>query len=310
MLRNEIINNWNNDIIGYAQKIRSFVDTDYPAWTIKTSYSYGVAIPYEGEKEINESFAKAKIQSSILFSQDGTKHRVIILSIEGNEIVDSFAAFCGIFIDPGENGTQRKKIQDNPISWWNEWKELLGNKNIEERIYDTLGELIALYYYVKNEFDPEWNGPEGNSYDIETKDFFVEVKSTVSKSKKEITISSNYQLYPYKPLFILLCKFEPMVYEGYSIDNLLDNFKSIGYNTQLLNEKLKLKGFEENMSIRRKKYVLHEMLLYKVDDFFPKITKESFVGGSIPIGITGITYTVDLSGLNSIPLSLGDDDEV
>ena len=48
----------------------------------------------------------------------------------------------------------------------------------------------------------------------------------------------------------------------------------------------------------------------KVDDFFPKITKESFVGGSIPIGITGITYTVDLSGLNSIPLSLGDDDEV
>ena len=54
MLTDEIRNNWNCDIIGYAQPLSSLEKSDYPAWTVKFIDSYGVAIPYDGKQEINE----------------------------------------------------------------------------------------------------------------------------------------------------------------------------------------------------------------------------------------------------------------
>ena len=60
MLKDAIRNNWATDISGYAQIIPATKDTDYPAWTVKILNSYGVAIPYDGEDDINESFANAR----------------------------------------------------------------------------------------------------------------------------------------------------------------------------------------------------------------------------------------------------------
>ena len=136
------------------------------------------------------------------------------------------------------------------------------------------------------------------TYDIETETGFVEVKSTVSRRKKEITINNKFQLFPpNKPLSIILCVFEPTVQIGLSINSLIAQFKEIGYNTQLLNQKLSDRGFEENMSSRNKTFILHEMLRYNVGPDFPRLTPESFIGGVWPIGITDITYTVDLSNM-------------
>ena len=49
------------------------------------------------------------------------------------------------------------------------------------------------------------------------------------------------------------------------------------------------------------------MLKYAVDDKFPKITEKSFVDGVLPVGITDISYTVDLSGLQAENLISSDE---
>lgn len=307
MLKKTILSNWETDILGYAQSIAALEHTGYPAWTVKLDDSYGVAIPYDGEEEINENFANARIRSTEIKNLSGEVKRVILLTTDSEDIKMPFSALCEALIDPGDNGVHRILIEASPVIWWKEWKELLGNRNIDERIYDVLGELCAFKYLVERGEEAEWNGPDGATYDIESTFRFVEVKSSINRDKREVTISSQFQLFPNdKPLFLVLCRFEPAILSGVSIDGILSDFADIGYNIGLLNQKLEKKGFEEGMSARKKYFILHEMLLYKVDESFPTITPNSFVGGVMPQGITKITYTVDLSGLTPISLFQGE----
>ena len=307
MLKKTIQNNWKTDIVGYAQSIEELEKTEYPAWTVKFPDSYGVAIPYSGQEEINETFANARIRSTeIKFSEGKSKH-AIVLTTDSDDINVPFSTLCEALIDPGENGEYRKAVESSPIMWWKDWKELLGNKNIDERIYDILGELCVLKYAIENGEDAEWNGPDGASYDIETNERFIEVKSSIKKDRNEITISNQFQLFPPgKRLDLILCKFEPVINSGDSIDSVLAEFANLGYNTEALNRKLEMRGFEKGMSARKKCFVLLEMLLYKIDETFPCITPESFIGGVLPPGITKITYTVDISDREVISLRNGD----
>ena len=307
MLSEEIRSNWITDIIGYAQSIKSLEQGDYPAWSVKFEDSYGVAIPIDGSIVLNESFAGARIKTmAIHTSTDGTQNAVVLLS-DSSSIAIPFSSLCEALIAPGEDGKIRQAISADPLAWWKEWKELLGNRNIDERIYDVLGELCVLKYVIQEGEEGEWNGPEGATYDIETVDRFLEVKSSVVREKKEVTISSQFQLFPPdKPLAMVFCCFEPVVMSGVSIDSILDDFQTMGYNTEILNRKLEKRGFERGMSARKKRFLLHEMLLYKIDEEFPRVTPSSFIGGVLPLGITKLSYTVDLSGLTPTPLLQGE----
>ena len=306
MLKEAIRENWTTDIAGYAQELGVLSGSAYPAWTVRFDNGYGVAIPYTGTEEINENFARARIRSTTINFQNGSVQRAIVLTTDADEIESPFAALCEALVDPGENGTLRHQLEESPLSWWKEWKELLGNRNIDERIYDVLGELCVLKYAVTNGEEAVWNGPSGSSYDIETDERFLEVKSTINRDKKEVTISNQFQLFPpEKPLNLVLCIFEPAILSGISIDGLLQDFSRLGYNTSVLNSKLEAKGFEQGMSARKRTFLLHDMLLYRVDASFPRITPASFLGGVLPAGITKISYTVDLSGLSATSLIQG-----
>jgi hypothetical protein len=310
MLKQAIENNWKSDISGNIQDIAALKATGYPAWTVKFDEAYGVAIPYYNGEEINETFANARIRSSVITTEDNTQKSVLILTTEVESIRKPFAALCEALVDPGDNGSIREQIVSSPVNWWKDWKELLGNRNIDARIYDTLGELCALKYAVLNGEDAFWNGPDGSSYDIETESRFLEVKSTVVRTKRQITVSSQFQLYPHKPLYIVFCEFEPTILTGLSIDSIINEFEQIGYNVDSLNAKLEMKGFEKGMSSRKKTFIMHEMLLYKVDESFPKITPESFVGGVMPHGIVDVSYVADLSDLPSTNIKNGDCDDI
>lgn len=306
MLTDEIRSNWKTDIIGYAQPIQSLVNIGFPAWTIKFVDGYGVAIPYYGDQEINENFANARIYSSLIRFNEESEQKALLLTTESYDIVVPFSALCAELVDPGDNGVFRKDIAGSPVRWWREWKDLLGNKSIDDRVYDVLGELCVFYWLILHGEDANWNGPSGASYDIETDKRFVEVKSSVVRNRKEITISNQFQLDPPgKPLDLIFCQFEPTVGSGVSINILVEHLKDRGVNVAALNQKLKELGFEEGRSSRNRTFILHDMLKYAVDSNFPRITTDSFINGVMPAGITKITYTVDLSGMEPEPMTKG-----
>lgn len=294
-LVDEIKNNWDLDIYNQLQKISSLEST-FPAWTLKTKKGFGVAVLYDGD-EIREDFSNATIYCDQI-SLNGVNKKVLILTSKKAEIDPAFINLCYDFINPGDDGEYRKALVEEPVKWWASWKELLGNVSIDERVYDVIGELSILKYYAEKGYDPVWNGPSQSSYDIETEGFFVEVKSSINRTIKEVTISSIYQLSNLeKTLYLVFCTFELTDSHGVSINSLVDDLKSMGYNVAAINELLEKKGFGIGKSVRKKQFILHSMYRYVVDDSFPKVIEQSFVGGTLPPGILDVSYTVDLNGL-------------
>lgn len=309
-LTNEILSNWSTDIPGYAHKILSLDNTSFPAWTVKDASGYGVVLLYDGQEDINESFANARITSKDVAFEGGLVKRALTLTSSSTNIIDSFASLCAALVSPGTNGENRIRILNSPIEWWMSWKEMLGNKNIDPRIYDVLGELCVFKELLSTGGDISWNGPNRASYDIEMESRFVEVKSTIVRDKREVSISNHFQLKPEnKPLWLVLCQFEPTVMTGISIDGIVNEIAMLGYNVSPINDMLCEMGFEPGMTSRKKTFVLHDMLQYIIDDSFPRITPESFAGGVMPESITKITYTVDLSGMPAVSMVQGANNE-
>ena len=298
MLAQQIIENWDTSAKGYAAEIIVLFEVGYPAWTIKTNEVYGVAIPLPDNVEVAEKFSGAKLYNDII-ELNGQKENVLLLVTELEDIKYPFATLCAELITPGDAGILRREVEENPVNWWKQWKELLGNKNIDERVYDVLGELYTLRYLAKRGRMAIWNGPNSATYDIECDCMYYEVKSTMAREKRQITLNNHFQLDPPdgKELKLILCQFE-VAQTGYNIDSLVDELIQYGYSKQDLNQKLEVLGFEKRNSARKRCYMLHAMIEYDVDDKFPAIRESSFVGGVLPKGVQTITYTISLDGVS------------
>lgn len=303
-LSEEIINKWEETAADYYSPLDSLFSIGYPAWTTRVAGGYGVAVPISSDIQVSERFSKAKLYTDAFKLDDGSFQTALFLQTEAPEVEEPFAALCEEFVFPGEDGSFRKELEADPVSWWIKWKELLGNKNVDERVYDVLGELITLIYLVDQGKQPVWQGPDAATYDIGTDDELVEVKSTLKRKKKEITLSNRFQLQPPtgKQLHLFFCQFEKSI-KGFSIDWAVSVLGEKGFNTNAINDKLAQLGLEKGKSARKREYMLHEMTEYIVDEKFPAITEASFVNGHKPLGVTGYTYTVSLDDVEGTTIS-------
>lgn len=299
MLTEELINNWASTPSDMFLSVVSLSANGFETWTMKNRSEYGVALPIESNEEISEYFSGAHFYTDKKILNDQEEKNILFLTCEKEGIIEPFSALCAELITPGYNGELRKELENSPLAWWSQWKELLGNKNVDFKAYDTLGELWTLKYLAEHGEKAEWNGPDGATYDIECDGFYVEVKSSTARNKRQITLSNVFQLDPPAgtELKLVLCQFEP-AQDGLSINSLVNDLGSLGYNTESLNQKLSKLGLERGKTARKRNYILHAVVKYNVDDDFPAIRESSFVGGTIPAGIMSITYTVTLDGIN------------
>ena len=271
----------------------------YETWTMKNRSEYGVAVPIESDEEISEYFSGAHLYTDKRIIDGKEEKTFLFLTSEKDDIAEPFSALCAELITPGKDGELRSELEKNPLGWWAQWKELLGNKNVDTRAYDVLGELWVLRYLAEQGEQAEWNGPNGATYDIDCNGYYVEVKSTTARSKKQITLSNLFQLDPPdgSTLYIAFCQFES-AQDGISINSLVRDLEKLGYSSTGLNEKLSRLGLEKGKTARKRNYIVHMVTKYQVDDSFPAIRPSSFVGGDLPKGVESITYTVSLNDVN------------
>lgn len=298
MLTEELIDNWAGNPSGMFSKLISLTNAGYETWTTKNRSEYGVAMPIESDEEISEYFSGAHMYTDRMILDDKEERNILFLTSDREDIMEPFAALCAEMITPGMDGELRNELKHNPLAWWSQWKELLGNKSVDLRAYDVLGELCVLKYLAKQGEQAEWNGPNGSTYDIDCNGYFVEVKSTTARNKKQITLSNLFQLDPPNghPLFLFLCQFES-AQEGISINSLVKDLEQLGYSSAGLNEKLSKLGLEKGKTARKRNYVIHNVTKYPIDDKFPAIRQTSFKGDDLPSGVMNITYTITLDGV-------------
>ena len=305
MLTEELIDNWAGTPSGMFSKLVSLTNAGYETWTTKNRSEYGVAIPIESDEEISEFFSGAHMYTDKMILDDKEERNILFLTSDREDIIEPFAALCAEMIAPGENGDLRNELVCNPLAWWAQWKDLLGNKSVDLRAYDVLGELWVLKYLAERGEQAEWNGPNGATYDIDCNGYFVEVKSSTSRNKKQITLSNLFQLDPPngQPLFLFLCQFESSQ-DGMSINSLVKDLEQLGYSSSGLNEKLSKLGLEKGKTARKRNYIIHDVIKYTIDENFPAIRPTSFKNDDLPNGVMSITYTVTLDGVAGEKINL------
>ena len=265
------------------------------AYVVRDSFWYGVGVPYDG-KVINENFANARIRSADIAS-NGTILKLLLLECCIEEVRSQFASLCTEFIEPGKENSNRHALVADPYSWWKKWKELLGNTISEKKPYQILAELLTLEHLISSGIEAVWQGAAGNTKDIETSEFCCEVKSTVNRYETKVTISSKFQLTSSgKPIKLAFARFEPSN-SGDSLAKAVDRLVVLGCNKRELLAMLARQGVIPGNQAFITSYNLLELRLYDVDDHFPIINDNSFVGGHIPPSVVDFTYTIDIAGI-------------
>ncbi|SIT87341.1 PD-(D/E)XK motif protein [Edaphobacillus lindanitolerans] len=268
---------------------------DYPAFVLRIGKRYGVAIEVPAGIRINERFSNARYATTD-YEIFGKRGNYLFLSSEIENLRNEFANICAAFVDPGENGTARKKIEESPLDWWEQMRELLGNRNVDSSPYNVLGELITYYYLIKQGKHVKWTGQQKGTVDFESKESDFEVKSTTMRYDSLIQINSQFQLQGGKEMKIFFLRFEESE-SGRSIDDIVSLLAKKGVPEKILEDSLASGGYEPYSSGRNRKYRLHEMRRYNVDENFPLINKDTFKEQGISDRIIKINYTVDLGGM-------------
>lgn len=280
-----------------AIKLRTLPE-GYPAYVIRIPDGYGVAIEADDKLEVSEKFNSCRFHTGAVAIEGETKNYLILRSIF-EEYRYEFAAFCAELVEPGENGKNRKALMKDPFSWWEKWKDLIGNTNRELKAYNVIAEMLVLDYKFKQDKTTEWAATRMGSHDIECADESGEVKSTLKRYGASVTISGQHQLEHMKRLYLYFCRLEESL-EGVSINDMKEKLVQDGYDEGRLELELEHQGFEKGANIRNKKYKILEKRKYTVDETFPKIIRESFKNDKYPEGIIHIEYTVDLDGLKYV----------
>ena len=107
---------------------------------------YAVAIPYNDEKVLNESFVGITLSTNMLNVEDKSFKVLYLYMVETGDI-KKFAYIAAEFIDL-EN---RENLLSNPYSWIDAWNEMFGNSKKKYMISDVLAELAAFKEMYKQE---------------------------------------------------------------------------------------------------------------------------------------------------------------
>ena len=267
----------------------------YDAYVAKVDDMIGVAIPVDKDVIINERFNKVYI-SNFLFRINNVETKVIFLYTKESTMSEKYASICLNFISK----KSRNVLMNNPVDWYNEWRELLGDSKSNKMVYDYIGEMAVLLELQKKGDNPIWNSIDKGTFDITTKESIYEVKTSKVKTFDSITIHNQFQLDTEgldKVLYIAYVKVEENN-AGESIDSLAQKLIDNGFDKTILEDYLTTNGYYVGKNDRYKKYIIHEIRLYLVDENFPFITKNSFIDKKMPKNIVKLEYTLSLDGLN------------
>ena len=277
-----------------ARDIKSLFP-EYPAMVIRSNEGYGVAVIFDDERDISEKFANSNLYTQIL-AIGGEEKKYLILRCALDSLRYEFATVCAQFVEPGIDGIDRKNLLTDPLAWWKQWRELLGNAISQRQPYSVIAEMIVLDELYVHDNTIEWSAVNAGSHDIEGNQESYEVKSTIKRYGATITIAGQHQLQSLKRLQLYFCRLEQSKM-GVSINDMKNKLVSDGYDKEKIEQQLYQLGYEYGSSVREEKYKVLEKRKYEVDDKFPKITKSSFKNDHIPESVIQITYTIDLDGL-------------
>jgi len=280
----------------------SELDSNTPTWVLRIDGEYAVGIEIDENMKVNEAFSNVSYYTHEFLIEKDYKY-LLILSSPSSDLRSEFAGIAAMFIEPGENNSKRNKLLSSPQEWWETWKDLLGNRNIDNTVHGMIGELLFLFYlkgmYGEDMTIESWTGPSFSSQDFVMKERTYEVKSTLIKYTDVVNISSQFQINAEDKSYLIFIKLEEVPSDNnsknnISINRLLILLNKQGFDDEILSNYVNKMGFLKNSLDRSLKFKVLEIRKYKIDEHFPTINTKNIINGQ---NILQVNYKISLSGL-------------
>lgn len=180
----------------------------------------------------------------------------------------------------------------------------------EGQLVGLIGELLTVQELLEISAPPDllyWRGPFGEAQDFRTQSHALEVKATLVREGRIVSVSSIDQLEPrpHTSLFLVHHQLENDP-GGFNIGDVTQRLVSLGASplalaAALAEHRINLDNLGPYMGRR---YRLVKTRTYDVAGVaFPRITRASFSGGDLPAGTLRVSYSIDLTNEPPVPLS-------
>lgn len=215
--------------------------------------------------------------------------------------------------EPGRPSTVAKRTL-------NRWRELIERErpNIlsTEELAGLFGELWLLKQLARESASAvdSWTGPLGARFDFQRALTAVEVKTSLSRQSAVVHIHGVDQLDPpsSQELYLFAISLETPAATGTSVPSLIGEIRVLGVDLSAFSSKLHAAGFaiEDAAYYDDIRFLVTAERAFHVNDTFPRITKSSFVGGTVPARVSNVRYSLDLSTPPPSPLSTAESRDV
>lgn len=183
------------------------------------------------------------------------------------------------------------------------WRELFGGDRpawTVPRLAGLFGELVLLEEMLRRRPSASryWVGPTGVGQDFRSDRNAIEVKTTTAMQGRVVRIHGTDQLDPPAAGFLSVVWCRVIAGEpggGESVPKLIERCLALGGDQPLLSlvDRLKLPALTST-ELTAVTFELVERRLFDVDASFPRITPDRFAAGTMPAGVGGVEYLLDL----------------
>lgn len=247
-----------------------------------------------------------------IYQDQSAREFTIICRLDDANLEHKFGYVCQDIVKDAHRYTTGEDLYRYLVNQLKQWSGFLKPKReglSDEKYLGLWGELWFIAEHCLERFDADtvahsYNGPEGSSQDISGLDFTLEVKSTYSKSPKELNISSLEQLdASCEHQGICLLRVDKSE-DGESIETLvaaIEKFLSSDDDALMLfrRKSSKLLGEASLKQMSTKNVTLQESC-WKITPDFPALKRSE-----IPVEITKANYKITLAGIQDFEIPNG-----
>lgn len=194
------------------------------------------------------------------------------------------------------------------------WRRLFGRGRDEllgpEQLAGIVGELLQLRRLVKLAGQAAlafWTGPRGEPHDFTGLCGDLEVKATLTRNGRRVSVNGVQQLDSRPDTSLALVHYAlSRTPDGQSVPDMLSELESDGCSRLELLEALAGFGYRagDERSYQDIRFEVRERRAYDViGESFPRIIATSFADGVLPPGIAELGYVIDLTNEPPVPLT-------
>lgn len=275
-----------------------------------------VLVPVASDAAIQTDRSSGGVHLVTRVANDGVQDRryLDIVCVKPH-LEDVFSVFAGELLEElaSEDGDEPLAARTRRVL--EDWRELFGRDRGGQlgrsALAGLFGELLQLEKIC--DISPggleTWKGPSGDRLDFRAAGCALEVKSTLRQQGRIVEVHGQRQLQvpDDSDLYLAFVKLE-QVEAGTSVPELVRRVRNSGVDRAELMTRLSEAGYDLDDEERYEEYRfdVSEMLIFRVDEQFPRILPKSFHEGKVPPGVLSISYTIDLTGPEPTPIEESD----